>query len=249
MFNVTLLEQKLLEKNLMQKDLAEMLNLDKTAISAWKKGVYPKAVTLIKLCELLDISADDLLNIPKKKDHPSLEEELDISADDLLNIPEKKDHPSPEEENLLKNYQETDKREKQYIQEIAKKEKRKNNNFYELFEIARDKKGLSNADVARAIGVTAASMTGWKKGSMPTIDKLKATCKLLDVSADYLLGLNLTHCATNLKLPDKIIKEEYILIDYYRSSDERGKENIMNKAKIEASRKHPMEELSNSKVG
>lgn len=118
----------------------------------------------------------------------------------------------------------------------------KNISFYERFEIARNKKGLSNADVARAIGITQASMTGWKKGSMPSIDKLKATCQLLDVSADDLLELN-------LKPPEKIIKEEYILIDYYRESDERGKENIMNTAKIEASRGHPMEKLSNSKVG
>ena len=118
----------------------------------------------------------------------------------------------------------------------------KNISFYERYEIAREKKGLTNTDVSRAIGISPAAMTGWKKGAMPTIDKFKATCKLLEVSADDLLELN-------LKPPDKIVKEEYILIDYYRSSDERGKENIMNTAKVEASRGHPMEELSNSKVG
>lgn len=99
MFNVELLEKKLREQNLMQKELAEKLELDKAAISQWKKGKYPKATTLIKLCELLDMSADELLNIPRK-----------------ANI------PSAEEESLLQHYRETDDRGKRYIQEVAERE-------------------------------------------------------------------------------------------------------------------------------
>ena len=107
-----------------------------------------------------------------------------------------------------------------------------NISFYELYEIARNKKGLTNADVAKEIGVSQASMTGWKKGSIPSIEKLKATCRLLEVSSDDLLELG-------FKPPDLMKEEEMVLINYYRKADKRGKENIMNISKIEAVRGHP----------
>ena len=100
MFNVKLLEKKLREKNLMQKELAEKLELNKAAITEWKKGVYPKATTLIKLCELLDVSADELLNIPRK-----------------TNISNEED--DDEEIKLLNNYREADKRGKENIMKIS----------------------------------------------------------------------------------------------------------------------------------
>jgi len=82
----------------------------------------------------------------------------------------------------------------------------KNISFYERYEIAREKKGLTNTDVSRAIGISPAAMTGWKKGAMPTIDKFKATCKLLEVSADDLLEL-----ANEWREDrDEITKEEFI---------------------------------------
>lgn len=99
MFNIELFEQRLKEKNLMQKELAEQLGIGKSSASAWKKGVYPQVNTLIQICKILDVSADDLLNIPRKESRPS-----------------------PEEEKLLKHYRETDERGKQYIQEIARRE-------------------------------------------------------------------------------------------------------------------------------
>ena len=52
------------QKGLMQKDLAERLNVSKATISCWESGTYsPKLNTLYEICEVLNISLADLLGI------------------------------------------------------------------------------------------------------------------------------------------------------------------------------------------
>ena len=49
-------------KDITQRELAELLGVDRTAISKWEQGVaLPRGKTLIRLTEILECSADDLL--------------------------------------------------------------------------------------------------------------------------------------------------------------------------------------------
>ncbi len=49
---------------------------------------------------------------------------------------------------------------------------------------------VSQTDLARTVGVSKQCISDYKAGkSMPSLDTLYLLCKALDVSADYLLGL------------------------------------------------------------
>lgn len=59
--------------------------------------------------------------------------------------------------------------------------------FNEILKIC----GKTQADIAREIGVSQQGISEYKAGrSVPSLEKLYAICKYLDVSADYLLGLD-----------------------------------------------------------
>lgn len=54
----------------------------------------------------------------------------------------------------------------------------------------RTEKNLTQKDLAKLIATTDDSIYSWEKGrSQPSIDMIRKICKLFDVSADYLLGL------------------------------------------------------------
>ena len=60
--------------------------------------------------------------------------------------------------------------------------------MYEIYQILLDEKGLKNADVARATGISNMTLSDWKRGkSTPKQDKLKLIAEYFDVSVDYLL--------------------------------------------------------------
>lgn len=51
--------------------------------------------------------------------------------------------------------------------------------------------GLTQKQLAEKLGVDPANITNWKTGkNIPSVETLYALCKLLNVSADYLLGLD-----------------------------------------------------------
>ena len=52
------------QKGLMQKDLAERLNISNATVSCWESGTYsPKLSALPEICAALDITLADLLGI------------------------------------------------------------------------------------------------------------------------------------------------------------------------------------------
>jgi transcriptional regulator with XRE-family HTH domain len=74
MENITLedlgkiLKQKRKEKGLTQKDVAEATQIDQSIISSWERGTRsPSFLNIHKLCQLLDLSIDELLGVEKKK--------------------------------------------------------------------------------------------------------------------------------------------------------------------------------------
>ena len=54
----------------------------------------------------------------------------------------------------------------------------------------RKEKGLTQKQLAVAVNTTDDSIFSWEKGrSQPAIETIRVLCYILDVSADYLLGL------------------------------------------------------------
>lgn len=57
------------KKGFSQKDFAAAINQKNAAVSNWERGLTrPDVDTLAKICEILDVSADELLEIPSVSD-------------------------------------------------------------------------------------------------------------------------------------------------------------------------------------
>lgn len=64
------------------------------------------------------------------------------------------------------------------------------NTFSTRLKELRIEKGLTQKNLAEAIGTTDDSIFSWEKGrSQPSFEMLKVLCIFFDVSTDYLLGL------------------------------------------------------------
>lgn len=90
--------------------------------------------------------------------------------------------------------------------------------MYEVYQKLLDEKGLKNADVARATGISNMTLSDWKRGkSVPKSDKMRKIAEYLNVSVDYLMTGNeaqfIVEAAKNdallTKMPSKI--KEYAL--------------------------------------
>lgn len=88
----------------------------------------------------------------------------------------------------------------------------------------REKKGLSQSQVADIIGVTRTAYIHYETGRYRPVRKLKELCKLFDVSSDYILGNDTEKVPTNEKKPKdlaKFIDDTEIMFDgeVYKLSD------------------------------
>lgn len=62
--------------------------------------------------------------------------------------------------------------------------------FTERFNEILKQCGKTQVEIARALNVTKQCVNDYKTGkSVPSVETLYLLCKILDVSADYLLGL------------------------------------------------------------
>ena len=62
--------------------------------------------------------------------------------------------------------------------------------FGERLKELRIEHGLTQKELAEKLNIDPANITNWKKGvNLPSLEVFFELCKLLDVSADYLLGL------------------------------------------------------------
>ena len=60
--------------------------------------------------------------------------------------------------------------------------------MYEVYQRLLDKKGVKNADVSRATGISNMTLSDWKRGkSVPKADKMQKIAEFLNVSVDYLM--------------------------------------------------------------
>lgn len=62
--------------------------------------------------------------------------------------------------------------------------------FAKKLKEIRESKGLSQSEVSKALGLSRNAFTNYETGIRePSLDTLKLICQILEVSADYLLGL------------------------------------------------------------
>lgn len=55
----------------------------------------------------------------------------------------------------------------------------------------RKERGINAVEIAKAVGISKSAMSQIEKGTViPSMQTLCKLCQLLDVSSDYLLGLN-----------------------------------------------------------
>lgn len=114
--------------------------------------------------------------------------------------------------------------------------------FYENLETILREKNSNITKFSKEIGIKQQTMAKWKAGAYPTAEKVKHIAEYLNISADFLLGIEIQHESGNLTA-----KEEQ-LIECFRSADDRGKDLIISIAKQEAERMKEKEKSYNSKV-
>jgi transcriptional regulator with XRE-family HTH domain len=63
--------------------------------------------------------------------------------------------------------------------------------FSERLVVELKSSALTQKEIAEKLHIDAANITNWKKGTnIPSLEVFYELCKILDVSADYLLGLS-----------------------------------------------------------
>ena len=62
--------------------------------------------------------------------------------------------------------------------------------FKDILKSIRKERGLTQKDVYELLNMSANGYAGWEQGmTEPDIKSIKKLCKIFEVSADYLLGL------------------------------------------------------------
>lgn len=63
--------------------------------------------------------------------------------------------------------------------------------MYEIYCKLRDDRGLKDADVVKATGITKSTFSDWKSGkSVPKADKIQKIADFFGVSAEYIMKGN-----------------------------------------------------------
>ncbi len=113
------------KNNLTQKELADKLGVKHNSISSWENGTNSIDIeTLFKLCEIFDISVNDMYGI--------------YTADQYLNLPE---------QDLIHKYRFIDEKGKHTVDTVLEMEYNKCNNIQLLPNSAHAIEGTSEEDI------------------------------------------------------------------------------------------------------
>ena len=84
----------------------------------------------------------------------------------------------------------------------------------------REDKGLTQADLARRLGITRSSVNAWELGiSVPSTQYVVELAQIFKVSTDYVLGLGSTATVSVKDLTDGDIQLVHRLIEHLRSKN------------------------------
>ena len=86
--------------------------------------------------------------------------------------------------------------------------------------ILREKSGLTQAALARELGISRSGVNAWEMGlSVPQVQYIVALAKQFKVSSDYILGIEETSSVSISGLTEKQMSAVIELINCFRSSD------------------------------
>ena len=86
--------------------------------------------------------------------------------------------------------------------------------------ILREKSGLTQAALARELGISRSGVNAWEMGlSVPQVQYIVALAKQFNVSSDYFLGIEETSSVSISGLTEKQMSAVIELINCFRSSD------------------------------
>jgi len=94
-------------------------------------------------------------------------------------------------------------------------------NLAESIRYHRMKMGLYQADLGRALGVTAQAISKWEMGKAePDSENLMKLCEMFEISVDELLGRRTAQEQASM---DGLMLDEKRIIDQYRRLTDEGK--------------------------
>ena len=92
--------------------------------------------------------------------------------------------------------------------------------IYDKIKLLRERKGLTQAELARQLGVTRSGVNAWEMGiSIPSTQYIVELAQFFDVSADYLLGLEHTATVSVEGLSDREIAAVTEIIECFRDKN------------------------------
>ena len=121
------------------------------------------------------------------------------------------------------------------------------NTIAEIIKTERINKNLTQKAVAELLGVTQDSISLWENGKrIPDTQYLKDLCKIFDISADYLLGLEddfgaklapMGATTTNYTAEERQLIEDFRKLNYYKQQLIKNNIKAMLPAEAESEQK------------
>ena len=89
--------------------------------------------------------------------------------------------------------------------------------FHERVRALRQARNMSQVELAKRLGVTKQSVSNWENDNIqPSIEMLMRIAEVLDVSTDYLLGLNSTRVINVSGLSEEVVAHLSQLAEDFR---------------------------------
>ncbi|MBR2018903.1 MAG: helix-turn-helix transcriptional regulator [Clostridia bacterium] len=89
--------------------------------------------------------------------------------------------------------------------------------IYDKIKLLREQKGLTQAELARKLGLTRAGVNAWEMGlSMPSTQYIVELARFFNVSTDYLLDMPRSASISVEGLNDQEISSLLAVIECYR---------------------------------
>ena len=96
----------------------------------------------------------------------------------------------------------------------------------EKIKLLREKRNMTQTDVAKELGITRSSVNAWEMGiSVPSTQYVIELARLFGVSTDYLLGLNSTATVNVAGLSDRQLSAVVELISCFQEKPKRFAED------------------------
>lgn len=108
--------------------------------------------------------------------------------------------------------------------------------MYEVYERLRNEKGLSNAEVSRATGVSTATLSQWKTGLYtPKMDKLEKIAAFLSVPVEYLVTGSLPSMDSDAaRIAEYIIENDTVrlIVENIKELDEKERAWVLEAVRL-----------------